>query len=152
MAESFLAKFSQPPPSKKKKITDETAKDYEKNRVRMWQPKWTNDRDWLMFDAEKKVMFCSHCREFSKEKAAPFVSGTDKFKLENVKSHENSRDHKWHATCHENAQKKKQETPAGSALSKLTKAQHDRVVKLMRTAHALAKTSQPFTHFVWICQ
>ena len=60
--ESFLAKFAQPPLARDRKKSNGgkdgvKGKDYEKDRVRKWMPEWKTGRDWLMFDAEKNVMF-----------------------------------------------------------------------------------------------
>ena len=49
-----------------------------------------------MFDDEMESMFCSACRTFAKtdqDKKGPFVVGTNKFKLENIKAHGLSKSH-----------------------------------------------------------
>ena len=113
-------------------------KDYEKDRVRKWMPEWNTGRDWLMFDAEKNVMFCLYCREQKEssndscETDLPFVAWTDKSKLDNIQAHETPR--LFHGVpnitkMHTNDKSDKSETPAGSALSTLTEAQSSRVVK-----------------------
>ena len=47
-----------------------------------------------MFDDEMQSMFCSACRTFAKtdqDKKGPFVVGTNKFKLEKIQAHCQSR-------------------------------------------------------------
>ena len=49
-----------------------------------------------MFDDEMESMFCSAYRTFAKtdqDKKGPFVVGTNKFKLENIKAHKLSKSH-----------------------------------------------------------
>ena len=101
---TFLSKFSQPPPAKKKK---DEAKEHKSTRVRTWQPQWKKNengetRDWLVYDNSRNEMFCEWCRG-RKDASGPFVDGTSNFKLESVKYHEASPKHRWATTCHFNA-------------------------------------------------
>ena len=94
------------PPRKKAKSGEnqsaERFKQYDK-QTRQWkfQSAWKKDdqgreREWLVFDDEMEPMFCSACRTFAKadqDKKGPFVVGTNKFKLENIKAHELSKSH-----------------------------------------------------------
>ena len=94
------------PPRKKAKSGEnqsaERFKQYDKQtRQRKFQSAWKKDdqgreREWLVFDDEMESMFCSACRTFAKtdqDKKGPFVVGTNKFKLENIKAHELSKSH-----------------------------------------------------------
>ena len=61
-----------------------------------------------MFDDEMESMFCSACRTFAKtdqDKKGPFVVGTNKFKLENIKTHKLSKSHILFKTCFDNQNK-----------------------------------------------
>ena len=94
------------PPRKKAKSGEnqsaERFKQYDKQtRQRKFQSAWKKDdqgqeREWLVFDDEMESMFCSACRTFAQadqDKKGPFVVGTNKFKLENIKAHELSKSH-----------------------------------------------------------
>ena len=94
------------PPRKKAKSGEnqsaERFKEYDKQtRQRKFQSAWKKDdqgqeRDWLVFDDEMESMFCSACRTFAKtdqDKKGPFVVGSNKFKLENIKAQELSKSH-----------------------------------------------------------
>ena len=94
------------PPRKKAKSgknqSAERFKQYDKQtRQRKFQSAWKKDdqgreQEWLVFDDEMESMFCSAFRTFAKtdqDKKGPFVVGTNKFKLENIKAHELSKSH-----------------------------------------------------------
>ena len=70
-----------------------------------------------MFDDEMESMFCSACRTFAKtdqDKKGPFVVGTNKFKLENIKAPLLSKSHIFFLkTCFDNQNKPVADTQAG---------------------------------------
>ena len=108
-----------------------------------------------MFDDEMESMFCSACRTFAKtdqDKKGPFVVGTNKFKLENIKAHELSKSHIFFKTCFDNQNKPVTDTQAGVCMQQLTSAQREKVTKLMRNAHAVVKHCAPFTHYELMCK
>ena len=95
--------------------------------VRKFQENWKKDgkcaeRLWLLY--ENGNMFCASCRFFfdDKNNIAPFVVGTNKFKLKYVKSHEVCKFHAWTSKSWENEINKTpaSETEAGKALVQLT--------------------------------
>ena len=50
-------------------------------------------------------------------------------------------------TCFDNQNKPVADTQAGACVQLLTSAQREKVTKLMRNAHAVAKHCAPFTHY-----
>ena len=70
-------------------------KKYDKEfRERKFLPQWTKDRSWLAYGEDKQLMFCNLCRNH--EVDSVFVKGTNKFKLDAVKQHENSKPHQYY--------------------------------------------------------
>ena len=103
-------------------------------------------------------LFCSVCREeedgetgSGSRKVNAFVRGTTNLKLETIKDHEISKTHRAACLKARNRKKPIQNTPAGLALSALTKAQTDRDKLLMRNAHAIIKNARPFADYKWMC-
>ena len=108
-----------------------------------------------MFDDEMESMFCSACRTFTKtdqDKKGLFVVSTNKFKLKNIKVYELSKSHILLKTCFDNQNKPVADTQAGVCVQQLTSAQRQKVTKLMRNAHAVAKHCAPFTHYELMCK
>ena len=112
-------------------------------------------RDWLEYDEEREHMFCENCRKYTTSdlhQKGPFVIGTANFKLESIKEHEKSQGH---LQCTRIAAAKRvppNSSPAEKALCSLHQAQKEKMDKLFRTAHAIAKKGRPFTDFVWMCE
>ena len=44
------------------------------------------------------------------------------------------------------------DTPAENLLVAVNKQQIERLKHLLRTCHALAKNSRPFTDYIWLCE
>ena len=85
------------------------------------------------------------------EKRGPFVVGTQNFKLESIRGHEKSQTH---MKCARIASAMKAPTSTSIAektLTSLNLAQSEKMDKLFRTAHAIAKKGRPFTDYVWMC-
>ena len=77
-------------PKGKKKA--DSKQNYEKNkRKRSFYTEWKDEFSWLDFDSEKNVMICVPCREY--EKTGRFVEGTDNFRIDAIKSHNDSSSH-----------------------------------------------------------
>jgi len=56
---------------------------------------WAEGQVWLQHDKDNNVMFCEWCRRFDKNKHRnQFVKGCTLMKLESVKKHEQSRQHR----------------------------------------------------------
>ena len=96
----FLPGCEPPPPKKVKSNEDvsESAKNYERNkRQRVFQNSWKQGRTWLV--CEDNAKFCSVCKEAAAVDATishknSFTSGNCQYKLESIKLHEESRNHK----------------------------------------------------------
>ena len=124
---------------------------YEEKRDRKFLDKWKFGRPWLCHDDTKKHMYCDVCRRHARpgEKKSVFVAGCSSFKLESIMAHEASKQHSWSMQC-EIGRRPREETDGGRALAALSQTQTQRVVKLIRTAHAIVKHSKPFKDFEWI--
>ena len=65
------------------------AQESSRKRCRTFQESWKTRRPWLkLFDEKENAMFCSYCRQFSKDKSA-FGSekGNNSFRLDGIKKH-----------------------------------------------------------------
>ena len=64
-----------------------------KKAVPVWQDKWLRSYgNWLSFDSEKNIMFCSLCKEHSFKNT--MAMGTNNFKTTTIDRHIVSSDHK----------------------------------------------------------
>ena len=63
-----------------------TKKDDDQSNATVFQESWRTGRPWLKFDEKENAMFCSYCRQFSKDKSA-FGSqkGNNSFRLDGIK-------------------------------------------------------------------
>ena len=52
--------------AKKTKATGSEQGSYEKDRVRVFLPAWKNNREWLKYIEEEKIMVCSLCKKYKK--------------------------------------------------------------------------------------
>ena len=141
--------------------SSDCTKSKSKGKARTFLHSWKINREWLVYENGK--MFCKVCREDEADKSATslnlkfstknsFVEGSSNFKVDVVKEHECS---KWHrSACMRlrNRIRPVEQTPAGIALTSLTKAQTKRVRKLMRNTHAIVKKARPFTDYEWMCR
>ena len=65
--------------------------------------KWREGRDWLKFSEAEGMMFCSWCRLFHRNgHKNQFVRGCFAMKVESVKKHEQSQQHKDAYHAHKN--------------------------------------------------
>lgn len=142
-------------PSKKRKV-DQVDTVYEATkRARTWQPKWLQDRTWLVYDGNKNQMHCHVCRSHStleQTSQRTFIEGNNHFKLESIKCHERS---VAHVLCMRQATSLV--LPEGTSIAKrtlrtLNETQLERMTKLFRTAHSLVIHGRPFTDFRWMCR
>lgn len=151
----FIQGVNKPPSPKRHK-----ADDYEKKRVRKWNPAWLidergNKRDWLHYDSVKNEMSCGNCKKYVLTdvlKKGVFYVGTSNFKKESVTEHERSNGHitATNIACAKDSSAGT--STAAKALSKLNEAQTERLSILFRTVHGLAKHGRPFTDFVWLTE
>ena len=115
--------------------------------------KWRmeSNREWLQYDVERDHMFCHDCRiHASGKKRGLFVVGTQNFKLESIRKHEKSQAHMKCARIASANKAPPNTSIAEKTLSLLNRAQSEKMDKLFRTAHAIAKKGRPFTDYVWV--
>lgn len=151
----------------------ESARQYEKERrVRKYQPQWQNEFDWLIYDNKEKV-FCKYCRSLygpigelatkkmklgqsvdhnnnTKLASGPLVVGCTNLKKCVLNNHDQSKGHQEAKKRFELRHKLPGSSEAEKMVESLNKSVFDKLSNLMRTAHAIAKHSRPFTDCVWI--
>ena len=159
MSQSTLHKFfgGKQPPDKKSRVSEEdkkqNAKDYEINqRCRKFLESWKSGRPWLQFDTENGTLKCDICVKHCPTRDNNFVIGCKDLKLDVIKRHEGTIDHRKSAEKHSAITCKPGESQAEKAINSLTKAQNDRLSHLFRNAHALAKKARPYTEYVYLNQ
>ena len=93
---------------------------------RGWAP-GGGQREWLEYDEEEKVMFCTWCKKYEpKAKSVWCNKGTPILKLESVKEHENSTTHR-KSVATEKAARNPTTTPAAKTLQTLNRLQMERM-------------------------
>ena len=159
MSQQSLNQFfgGKEPPAKKSKLTDEEkkqhAKEYElKHRKRKFCETWKEKRPWLKFDADSATMTCEFCIDSKVSNDNLFVAGHKSLKLENIKRHEESKEHKRSAEICAAKRSLPGASPAEKAINSLTKAQSERIGILMRNAHAIGKQARPLTDFNYLAK
>ena len=101
-------------------------------------------------------MFCSVCKEAADVDATishknSFTPGNCQFKLESIKLHKESRNHK-SAKAIVAAKNRPCETPVVKFLLTMNSETKEKLSKLFKTCHALAICNRPFTDYNWLCQ
>lgn len=151
--EKFLVNYtgkSKPPPKKKKKSDEEremARRKYEEtDRKREFQHRWLELYDWLMYEKVNGTykMFCKFCK--NTYGAGVFCTGARNFKVDSIKSHDDSVAHK-DAVAKVTAEKK-----GGSADKFILDGSlsSESLKVLFRTAHAIALNGRPFLDFSWL--
>ncbi|KAH3874892.1 hypothetical protein DPMN_038148 [Dreissena polymorpha] len=99
----------------------------------------------------KKLPTTELCRiqslKIKQYESLAFVKGTDNFKLESVKQHDDSTVHKRYIEIGEAKLQPSCKSKAAEALKTLHESQHNSLAIKFRTAHALAKTHMSFRTF-----
>ncbi len=145
--------------------------DYEKSkRVRKYDPTWEKDFEWLLFGTQEKKMYCKWCRSsfggltqqrvntlglqqlYAKYSGGPFVTGCNNYKRFTLVQHADSEGHREASRRFAAKNCKPGESTAEKSLQQLSKSAFDKLDKLFRTAHAIAKNSRPFSDFVWMTE
>ena len=80
-----------------------------------------------------------------------FTSGNCQYKLESIKLHKESRNHK-SAKAIVAAKNRPCETPVVKFLLTMNSETKEKLSKLFKTCHALAIHNRPFTDYNWLCQ
>lgn len=166
----FSSDKNEPQPISKRK--KEASAKYELKRKRRFCNKWLDDFAWLRYDEESETMFCFTCRQHERE--GRFVLGTDNYRIDAVKSHNDSTVHHKHwcssrhaaslpsATASEtqsepavagpsNAESSDQACqpavigPIDVAIRRLNEEQKSQLTACFNTAYFIAKEELPFT-------
>lgn len=152
---SFLRHYEGAIPGvKRKEPSLSTArKDYEKQRKRSFQESWMKQFPWLTYDNDSGLMYCKFCKvKSTSEDSSPFVKGTDRFKIDVLKSHSSSKSHQKNAAVVTAQANPVGQSQAAECLTKLKKAEYDRLVLKFRTVHTLAKCHLSFNLYKTICR
>ncbi|XP_077980195.1 E3 SUMO-protein ligase KIAA1586-like [Glandiceps talaboti] len=124
-------------------------------------------KDWLVTDdsAREQKLYCKLCRtvyapiakktqhadKYKKYSNGSFVRGSTNLRHEALKTHENSDGHKYAKQYLDAKNAAPGESVAERALQSMNTATIDKLSKLFRNAHALAKKSRPISDFRWQC-
>ena len=87
---------------------------------------------WLKFEEKENAMFCSYCRQFSKDKSAFGAHKTAKL-------------------AHDASNAQPGTAPLEACLINMEREALDRLVKLFHTVYYLIRAEQPFRDFVGLC-
>lgn len=139
------------------KSTSKDSKYDSTKRKRTFLQSWTNTWPWVRYDEQKGEMFCIWCREHPElaDKQSALFKGTHNLKVDPLKSHDLSFDHKNCALTHlrqsasnaDTAKPKVSQTVIGKAIHKLTSEQQSKLQCLFNTAYAVGKSGKPFKDF-----
>lgn len=121
-------------------------------KKRRFNSEWAEGREWLQHDTENGVMFCEWCRCFDRnEHRNQFVKGCGSMKLESVKKHELSRQHKDAEAAHR-AHVQPDHAPMELAIQKMEKEEVEQMKSLFNTAFYLVAAERPFSDFPALLQ
>lgn len=127
----------------------ERKRKYEKeSRKRLFQTAWLKEFEWLVFNDDTKLMHCNVCRKY--ESVGSFVSGSNFFRKDSLKSHEESQSHFMNVKK-EKARINPESSEALKALEKLNEKTISQLKHKFRNVHYLAKKCRPYTDYVDLC-
>ena len=114
---------------------------------------WLKDFTWLTYDSEGNRMFCKFCREnpTCSDSSSTFVSGSQNFKIESVRSHETSTGHT-RCVAAAKVSENPQLAPLPRALLSMSKEVSQKMERLFDIAYFVAKREMPFTSFPHLCK
>ena len=112
-----------------------------------YNPSWTEDRPWLRYDTEQEVMYCVCCREYDRNaERNQFVKGCSSMKVESIKKHEGSRQHKDSESANR-ACKVPNQAPLERAFMSMEREQQNQMEILFRSVYYLVMAECPFRDF-----
>jgi hypothetical protein len=152
---NFLRHFEGAKPGVKRKVVSDpnTKKnEYEKKRKRTFQHSWLKEFPWLTYDEAVGKMYCTNCKLKSNNDNSPFVKGNENFKIDVIKTHASSRLHLKNANVISAEKNPVCQSQAAECLTKLKKAEYDKLVVKFRTVHCLAKCHLSFNLYKTICR
>ena len=114
---------------------------------------WLKDFTWLTYDSEGNRMFCKFCRDnpTCSDSSSTFVSGSQNFKIESVRSHETSTGHT-RCVAAAKVSENPQLAPLPRALLSMSKEVSQKMERLFDIAYFVAKREMPFTSFPHLCK
>ena len=131
-------------------------------RRRTIVPSWKSEFSWLIYDDSHSKIFCQPCRavygplavrsvpeRFKRYAKGPFVVGCENIRHD---THEKSDGHKYAVDFQKYRGKPPGESIADKTVQSLNKASYNRLEKLFRNAHVIAKKSRPISDFTWQCE
>jgi hypothetical protein len=117
---------------------------------RRFNSDWAKGRIWLKHDAESNVMFCEWCRCFDKnEHRNQFVKGCASMKLESIKKHELSMQHK-HSEAAQRARARPDRAPMELALQAMEQDELEQMKRLFNTAFYPVVAERPFREIITV--
>lgn len=171
-----LEECSQPPKKRLKPAqsdSKELSKDqkYEEKRERKFLEKWLADFPWLLYKEEEDLMFCRICLKYPKLATSTkfpntipvFVTGSNNFRIEPIRSHEKGDPHKKCATQYLRdeddvllvvqpvAGTPVKESPILKAISNLGEKEQVRMRMLFNCAYSIALQNRPFSDMSFLC-
>ena len=122
------------------------------SKKRRFNCDWTKGRAWLKHDTDNNVMFCEWCRSFDKsEYRNQFVKGCASMKLESIKKHELSAQHK-HSEAVQRTHARPDRAPMQLALKTMEQEKLEQMKCLFNTAFYLVVAERPFRDFSALLQ
>lgn len=114
---------------------------------------WLKDFTWLTYDSEGNRMFCKFCRDnpTCSDSSSNFVSGSQNFKIESVRSHETSTGHT-RCVAAAKVSENPQLAPLPRTLLSMSKEVSQKMERLFDIAYFVAKREMPFTSFPHLCK
>lgn len=128
-------------------LQTESAEGKKHKRVFTFVEHWKNGRPWLLHNAESNLMHCSYCQKHSTNPKNKFISGCESMRIENVRSHEESSEHKMSHSAFLNSNKALVDQPIVKAIISMEKGEVELMTKLFRTAFFIAKHERPYSEF-----
>lgn len=143
---------SGPKKNSDKIIISQKDRKYDKyKRKREFKIEWKKSFPWLLYKDNK--MFCKHCSDCKHiaQQDGAFLNGTNHFRLQNIKSHDVSRQHQ-RCTATVLARECPDSAPMNVALANMSTDILSKMCKLFNIAYFVAWHEMPFTKFAEICR
>ena len=122
------------------------------SKRRRFNSNWTEGRMWLKHDQDNILMFCEWCRRFNRnEHRNQFVKGCSSMKLESVKKHKESRQHK-DAEAAQRASARPHRAPMELAIQTMERSEVGQMKRLFNTVFYLVEAERPFRDFPALLQ
>ena len=97
-------------------------------------------------------MFCKVCVESKRNPKSSFVLGSDSFRHDSVRKHQETEQHAKLAKEKNSRLLPIEKTASGQMLSDMRVADTDRVAQLFRICHAMALKGRPYTDYTWMAK